>query len=171
VALERDSNYKSLSKLKITAIMSFKVKDFCLKISLLICFLQLFQGGYAQYDFSSVDNFLKANQKALGNSLVVMVYKDGKVVYKKEMGDFDAKTQAPIASCSKWLTAALVMTFVDEGKMSLDDAVEQIKIATRQLARRQMKWFKRFGDVHWMPGDLPLGEKVERAMAVWGVRV
>jgi len=125
VALERDSNYKSLSKLKITAIMSFKVKDFCLKISLLICFLQLFQGGYAQYDFSSVDNFLKANQKALGNNLVVMVYKDGKVVYKKELGDFDAKTQAPIASCSKWLTAALVMTFVDEGKMKLDDRIDK----------------------------------------------
>jgi len=106
-------------------IMSFKVKDFCLKISLLICFLQFFQGGYAQYDFTSVDNFLKANQKALGNSLVVMVYKDGKVVYKKEMGDFDAKTQAPIASCSKWLTAALVMTFVDEGKMSLDDRIDK----------------------------------------------
>src|SRR5687767_4802162 len=29
------------------------------------------------------------------------------------------------------------------GRMSLDDAVEQIKIATRQLARRQMKWFRR----------------------------
>ena len=40
----------------------------------------------SQFDFSGVDNFLKANQKALGNSLVVMVYKDGKVVYKKEMG-------------------------------------------------------------------------------------
>src|SRR6185436_11690663 len=34
------------------------------------------------------------------------------------------------------------------GRMSLEDAVEQIKIATRQLARRQMKWLKRFKDVH-----------------------
>ncbi len=40
------------------------------------------------------------------------------------------------------------------GKMSLDDAVEQIKIATRQLARRQMKWFKRFGNVTWLSGDV-----------------
>jgi len=39
------------------------------------------------------------------------------------------------------------------GRMSLDDAVEQIKIATRQLARRQMKWFRRFREVKWMPGD------------------
>ncbi|MBC7784747.1 MAG: tRNA (adenosine(37)-N6)-dimethylallyltransferase MiaA [Burkholderiales bacterium] len=38
------------------------------------------------------------------------------------------------------------------GRMSLDDAVEQIKIATRQLARRQMKWFRRFSQVTWLNG-------------------
>jgi tRNA dimethylallyltransferase len=36
---------------------------------------------------------------------------------------------------------------------SLDEAVEQIKIATRQLARRQMKWFRRFPNVTWLPGN------------------
>jgi len=36
------------------------------------------------------------------------------------------------------------------GRCSLDDAVEQIKIATRQLARRQMKWFRRFANVRWL---------------------
>ena len=45
------------------------------------------------------------------------------MVYKKELGEFNIKTQAPIASSSKWLTAALVMIFVDEGKISLDDHV------------------------------------------------
>jgi tRNA dimethylallyltransferase len=39
------------------------------------------------------------------------------------------------------------------GEMSTDDAVEQIKIATRQLARRQMKWFRRFPGVSWLRGD------------------
>jgi tRNA dimethylallyltransferase len=42
------------------------------------------------------------------------------------------------------------------GEMSLDDAAEQIKIATRQLARRQMKWFRRFEHVNWIAGDQPL---------------
>lgn len=41
------------------------------------------------------------------------------------------------------------------GQVALDDAVERIKIATRQLARRQMKWFRRFGRVNWLPGDQP----------------
>ena len=39
------------------------------------------------------------------------------------------------------------------GRMSLEDAIEQIKIATRQLARRQMKWFRRFPNVTWLKGD------------------
>jgi tRNA dimethylallyltransferase len=47
-----------------------------------------------------------------------------------------------------------------QGKCSLDDAIEQIKIATRQLARRQMKWFKRFPHVHWLPGDRPVEENL-----------
>jgi CubicO group peptidase (beta-lactamase class C family) len=59
----------------------------------------------------------------LGNNAVALVWKDGKIIYQKELGDFNAKTQAPIASCSKWLTAALVMTYVDEGKLSLDEPV------------------------------------------------
>jgi tRNA dimethylallyltransferase len=55
-----------------------------------------------------------------------------------------------------------------QGRMSLDDAIEQIKIATRQLARRQMKWFRRFRNVQWLDGARPLNElagEVMRAIA------
>jgi tRNA dimethylallyltransferase len=38
------------------------------------------------------------------------------------------------------------------GEIGLDEAAEQIKIATRQLARRQMKWLRRFPDVQWIDG-------------------
>jgi tRNA dimethylallyltransferase len=54
-----------------------------------------------------------------------------------------------------------------EGKMSLEDAVEQIKIATRQLARRQMKWFRRFPNVHWMLGGEDLEAKITRSLELW----
>jgi tRNA dimethylallyltransferase len=40
-----------------------------------------------------------------------------------------------------------------QGSASLDESIEQIKIATRQLARRQMKWFRRFLNVTWLPGN------------------
>ncbi|HVT90328.1 MAG TPA: tRNA (adenosine(37)-N6)-dimethylallyltransferase MiaA [Tepidisphaeraceae bacterium] len=51
-----------------------------------------------------------------------------------------------------------------QGKMSLDNAIEQIKIATRQLARRQMKWFRRFKHVQWLQGNSSPGELVEQVM-------
>jgi tRNA dimethylallyltransferase len=51
------------------------------------------------------------------------------------------------------------------GRMGLDEAVEQIKIGTRQLARRQMKWFRRWGQVRWSPGDAPREELVGEVLA------
>lgn len=53
------------------------------------------------------------------------------------------------------------------GLVSLEEAVEQIKIATRQLARRQMKWFKRFPDVNWLSGENAVEQNVQAAMALW----
>jgi len=58
-----------------------------------------------------------------------------------------------------------------EGRMTLDDAFEQIKISTRQLARRQMKWFKRFPGVHWLEGNRPMEQNVEEVLQLWRARV
>jgi tRNA dimethylallyltransferase len=52
-------------------------------------------------------------------------------------------------------------------RTSLDEAVEQIKIDTRQLARRQMKWFKRFRQVHWLDGDRPVEANVTETLRLW----
>jgi len=103
--------------------MSYKVSAICLKVLLVAAFLLLLQPAKAQYNWSDFDAELKANQKLLGTNVVAMIWKGDSLIYKKEMGDFNSKTQAAIASCSKWLTAALVMQFVDEGKLSLDDKV------------------------------------------------
>jgi CubicO group peptidase (beta-lactamase class C family) len=57
---------------------------------------------------------------------VWLVYHDGKLQHTKAIGnDFNAKSQAPVGALSQWLTAALVMTFVDQGKLSLGDKVSQ----------------------------------------------
>jgi CubicO group peptidase (beta-lactamase class C family) len=102
--------------------MSYKVRSTCLKYRALGLFLLFLQPVFAQYDFGELDQEWQANQKLLGKDAVIMLWKDT-LIYKKEVGDFNSKTVAPIASCSKWLTAALVMQFVDEGKLSLDDKV------------------------------------------------
>lgn len=40
-----------------------------------------------------------------------------------------------------------------QGTMSLEDAVERIKIRTRRFAKRQLTWFKRMPYVHWYEKD------------------
>lgn len=41
-----------------------------------------------------------------------------------------------------------------EGKASLKEAVERVKIETRQFAKRQMSWFRREKDIRWLEADL-----------------
>ena len=106
--------------------MSLKAPRTCPKFSLSLFFLLFLQFAHAQYDFGSVDQLLEKNKKLLGNNVVALVWKDGKIIYQKEIGtDFKAKTQAPVASCSKWITAATIMALVDQGKLSLDDQVSK----------------------------------------------
>jgi CubicO group peptidase (beta-lactamase class C family) len=103
--------------------MSYKVSSICLKVLSALSFLLFLQPVTAQYNWTELEAELQAKQKILGTDVVCMVWNKDSLLYKKEMGEFNSKTQAPIASCSKWLTAALVMQFVDEGKISLDDKV------------------------------------------------
>jgi CubicO group peptidase (beta-lactamase class C family) len=105
--------------------MTVKIHIFCAKVSAVLILLLFFHGMNAQYNFVRLDQKLEASKKELGGTVVTLIYKDGKLIYQKAMGEFTAKTQAPIFSSSKWLTAALVMSFVDQGKLSLDDKVSK----------------------------------------------
>jgi CubicO group peptidase (beta-lactamase class C family) len=116
--------------------MSYKVVSTCRSISLALACLLFWRPGFTQtkkpavepspYDFGAVDQLFKQNQKTIGSNFVALIWKDGKIVYQNQSNpDFTAKAPAPIAGAGNWLTAALVMTFVDEGKLSLDDKVTQ----------------------------------------------
>jgi CubicO group peptidase (beta-lactamase class C family) len=117
-----------------------------MKVSAVLCCLLLLQVARAQYNFKEVDGWLKDNLKGLGGRAVLMIYKDGKVYNNDEnhltkkqkmigkfiakrkgvaidQSDFTSSSRVRIASCSKWLTAALVMTFVDEGKLKVEDSI------------------------------------------------
>jgi len=67
-----------------------------------------------------------------------------------------------------------VIDFLD-GKHDLDTATELIKINTRQLAKAQRTWFKRFTSVEWvdLSPDSKVGDVADTLMSshrtVWGV--
>lgn len=65
------------------------------------------------------ENGLSNKQKRLAKFIARRKDKDADEMTK----DFDLSNKQMIASCSKWLSAALVMTFVDEGKLSINDTI------------------------------------------------
>jgi tRNA dimethylallyltransferase len=62
-----------------------------------------------------------------------------------------------------------------EGKLSLADAVEMIKINTRQFAKAQRTWFKRFRKAEWIDltadvtASAVAGMLMERRGSIWSV--
>ncbi|MDB5210858.1 MAG: beta-lactamase family protein [Sediminibacterium sp.] len=113
--------------------MSLKNCSICLKVSAVFIFLLFFQFADAQRKqvqvvskFPEADAKLEAAAKELGGEVVAVVYKDGAIIWQKAIGtDFTAKSQAPIMNASQWLTAALVMSYVEQGKLSLSDKVSK----------------------------------------------
>lgn len=117
------------------------------KIVLMMMTLLLCASAHTQRPFSQVDQWLDSHAAEMGGRLMLIVQKDGKTIYslsvtqmsgkqrtlvrlmaekQGKQPDLDVYTETsrqPIASCSKWLSAALVMTFVDEGKIQLTDTV------------------------------------------------
>ncbi len=53
------------------------------------------------------------------------------------------------------------------GRLPLDDAIERIKISTRQLARKQLKWFRRWPGMHWLAGDTPIERNADVVLDLW----
>jgi CubicO group peptidase (beta-lactamase class C family) len=114
--------------------MSYNFKINCLKFSSAIVFMLFVQLAQAQARkgkndkehgteaFPALDALLSRQQKALGNNAAALVWKDT-IIYKKELGEFNIKTDAPITLSSQWLTTALILVLADEGKLSLDDKV------------------------------------------------
>jgi len=117
------------------------------RVALIVVFVCLTGICQAQSHFTQLDHWMEDHAKELGGRAILLVSKDGMLVYSKDINelsrrqkmvnkfaarrmggkadteDYTATTRQPVASCSKWLSTALVMTFVDEGKLSLSDTV------------------------------------------------
>jgi CubicO group peptidase (beta-lactamase class C family) len=59
------------------------------------------------------------------SGVTVLVLRHGRMLYRVDAGRIDHDAQLPVASASKWMAAALVMTVVDEGLLSLDEPIDR----------------------------------------------
>ena len=119
------------------------IKKSCLFL-VIICFAGI---SSAQSGYSKLDDWMEANTKEMGGRAILVIYKNDSIIYNKSVSDMNrrqktmnkyvAKKQGKdanleeftvdsrqlVASCSKWFSAALIMTFVDDGKLRLSDTV------------------------------------------------
>lgn len=78
------------------------------------------------YDFSSVTTMIEdrvRSQPLQGASLLII--KDGRVIYEQAFGGYTLDTRVPIASATKWVSASVIMSLIDDGTLHLDDKVSQ----------------------------------------------
>ena len=76
-----------------------------------------------QDQFDRVTSVLESKKRVLGGNICMLIFKDNRLVYNKNIGNYTRETPEMIASCSKWLTAALAATFIDEGKIAAKDTI------------------------------------------------
>ncbi|MFY8000920.1 MAG: serine hydrolase domain-containing protein [Candidatus Kapaibacteriota bacterium] len=75
------------------------------------------------YDFSRVDKLLHDSLGRFDDGCALIIMQDGKVLYEKGFGTVGVESVMPIASASKWLSGALLLTLVDEHKIALSDSI------------------------------------------------
>lgn len=97
----------------------------CLNFSSILCILLIFPifGTVAQSAYPELDKAVLAHQRVYHGRVYVLLEQNGHIVYQDSLGGYNMETTVPVASVSKWLSTALIMTFVDEGKIALDDPV------------------------------------------------
>lgn len=75
--------------------------------------------------FRRVDDAMRRRLRDERGGALVMVH-DRTLLHRRTFGSFRTTTRLPIASASKWLTAATLMTLVDDGHVSLDEPVSRV---------------------------------------------
>lgn len=95
----------------------------CRKCSLALIFMLILQCIHAQ-DFNNLQTILKSNGKIWANNTPLW-FKRRKNIFLAETDELKLKIPTPIGHASTWISAALVMTFVDQNKLSLDDPISK----------------------------------------------
>ena len=77
------------------------------------------------FDATDVSLEARVNGAGLAGGMIRIVAADGSVIHEYAVGNVSGGTTLPIASSTKWLTAATFMTFVDRGVIRLEDDVSR----------------------------------------------
>lgn len=99
------------------------------------------------------------SQRNLGGASIVLM-RNGEVLLERHYRSFGPETRIPIASASKWLSGAALMSLVDAGQITLDDPISRF-IPDAPVDKRAITLRQLFSHTSGLPGndsrDLPAG--------------
>ncbi|NSL90799.1 beta-lactamase family protein [Chitinophaga sp. Mgbs1] len=73
-------------------------------------------------DYSAIDQILTDSVPSVfGGKCFAVLHINGQPAYSRSFGGYTGDTRLLIASCTKWLSAAVLMRLADEGKINLTD--------------------------------------------------
>ncbi|HVI43990.1 MAG TPA: serine hydrolase domain-containing protein [Chitinophaga sp.] len=108
--------------------------------------------------FSAVDKVLNDSVPTRFNGrCYVEIHVNGKTVYSRQAGGYNASTRLLIASCSKWLSAAVLMSLVDEGKLKLTDSVGKFLPIFTTYGKGKISIAQLFSHTSGFPGNSSQG--------------
>jgi CubicO group peptidase (beta-lactamase class C family) len=115
-----------------------------------------------QYDFTALDRLLQDSARSAGGvsgGIAIVLIKDGQTIYSRGFGGtilspYTPQRVVPIASATKWLSGAVIMSLVDEGRLRLDDSVGRY-LASFTGAKASMTVRQLFSHTSGLPGSFP----------------
>jgi CubicO group peptidase (beta-lactamase class C family) len=118
-------------------------------------------------DFSISEKIIADNLSKYQGNAVVMISKNGKLVYHKNFGtEFNENNSKAIASATKWLAGAAIMALVDEGKLSLNDSVGKYLPSFTKYKKGKITIRQLFSHTSGLPAESPQGFESRRDISL-----
>lgn len=137
-----------------------------LLLSVLACGCQQADNQGTTTNTNSIDQLIEQQQSVYRSNVVVMVSQRGKLVYSKTVGNFNTNSTLAIASASKWLSAAVIMSLVDEGKLSLSDSVGKYLPIFNRYRKGGITLGQLFSHTSGFPSESPQGFEDRRDLTL-----
>lgn len=113
------------------------MKTLFLSLLLIVCIIPCTVHAQFEYDFSGVDQLLSdsvSTIRGLSGGCALILIKDDEIIYDKSFGIFYSTSKiVPIASATKWLSAAVIMSLVKHAMALVNGSNEKIHCLVNPL--------------------------------------
>src|ERR1700753_2674453 len=103
--------------------------------------------------YKVIDSVIQDSLFHFGNKCYVLITVNGKTVFSNGYGGYQDSSVLKIASCTKWLSGAVLMSLVDQGKLSLNDTIGSYLPLFSRYAKGNITLAQLFSHTSGFPGS------------------